>query len=279
MAETGRPPRPMPDDFLTVAVGKTRAELCEIYKAGKRTIARWRDEAAGKSKVRLREAVKLPPNIDELAKGQHIAGLAKMLNMHSATLWTKLKRHRPDLFEMCRVNGRRVKIVHAGIAAQLSYRDKPEGFDEIAAGMSLTQVARHYNASPKTVRKWLETSPQWVRDGMAKAAKERSRAAAINSARNQVRATRKQPNKPGTGFALRYLGDTVREPAIISREKQAMRYLQKFGPCYPMSVHNKALDGYSFKGIRMTAAQIIAEAEKRGWNPDAWREIAQERAA
>lgn len=273
----GRAPRPVPSDFAAVAVGKSRDELCDIYKAGKQTIARWRDEVAGKGKLRIRQPVQLPDNISELAQGKSIAGLAKVLNMHSATLWSVMKKQRPDLFEMCRANGNLAKVRHAVVAAGHATLERPGDFDDVVSGMSIAQAAKHWGCGVKTIHKWLRTSPEWVREGMAKARIERSRAGAINSGRASLR--RQRQGGGGNASVLRYLGDTVHEAPILPRDRQAMRYLQKFGPCYPMSVHNKALDGYSFRGIRMTAAQIIAEAEKRGWNPDAWREIVQERAA
>jgi hypothetical protein len=52
----------------------------------------------------------------------------------------------------------------------------------------------------------------------------------------------------------------------------AMRFLQRFAPCYPRRVFNPKMDGYIFKmrpGV-LTADEIVAEAEKRGWRVDSW---------
>jgi hypothetical protein len=52
----------------------------------------------------------------------------------------------------------------------------------------------------------------------------------------------------------------------------AMRFLQRFAPCYPRRVFDARYNGYIFKmrpGV-LTADEIVAEAEKRGWRVDSW---------
>lgn len=150
----------------------------------------------------------------------------------------------------------------------------PDNLAELCQKYSLREMAKELGWPADTLRHRLKKEHPALHVIACKTG-ERKR---VEAGRAAAEASRKpkppsSPLKPKTcGWKLPMRPDVQTAPKC--RADDAMRYMQRFGPCYPMRVINKVLDGYSFRGIRMTGPQIIAEAQKRGWNPDAWREIA-----
>lgn len=247
--------RPLPDDWREVAATMTPRRLVVHYRTSYRTIKRWMmecpvDTAGGRRGC----GAPVPDDWTDIAPRMTKPLLRKRYRVADLTLerW----------------------IAESGVDVLRPYRaPMPEGFYDVARGSTFAELMRHYRRDLTTIKRWLVDAPDWVKAGMEEARRAACQAGAkagAASARKAKAATQLKPKTSGWKLPMR--PDVQAAPTC--RADEAMRYMQRFGPCYPLRVLNKVLDGYSFRGIRMTAAQIIAEAEKRGWNPNAWREIA-----
>lgn len=257
--------RPLPDDWHILAPTMNRNKLGKHYSAGYRLMARW----ARLSGVRPAVGLGLPGNIDQLAQNRSISELARVMGVCSATLYGAMKRQRPDLFEHCRKVGMKSRKEIGAAKGGMIASPIPGDFADNAMSMTMPQLIEYYKRSRKTINRWLEKQPQSVRDAVLENGQRRRDQAASVGGKNMAR----NRGNGGQPF-LKPMQSKINSHPIISREKQAMRYLQRYAPCYPRSVHHSILEGYLFRGIAMTGAEIIAEATKRGWNPDAWRELA-----
>lgn len=116
-------------------------------------------------------------------------------------------------------------------------------------------------------------------NGLRKAYEGRMRGVAANKAKAAERQAAMPPKPkaaPRRNSVTARLVPIPMQTEARTDVSKAMRYLQRFGACYPRSVERKALHGYIFAlkpGI-LSADDIIAEAKRRGWQPDAWRDLA-----
>jgi hypothetical protein len=190
---------------------------------------------------------------------------------------------RKSLKEICAIYGcgdrtaRRWRVM-CGVYKQNSRKQPfPANIAELCAQYSLREVARQIRWNGDTLRARLKLEyPELhamasANGHLRRAEAGRAASQAMNRPRQPVpKAMRRPPIK------LPRLGITANNDQVqpVKKADKAMRWLQRFGPCYPRRVILPALDDYSFKGCIMTADEIIAEAERRGWEPDAWRKVA-----
>lgn len=257
----GRNRREVPADWHIMAPKMTQLEAAAYYQCGKVRIVRWMAETGikcGRLAPNCRRD--FPANIAELAKGESIPTLAEKLGWGASTLRHRIRREFPDLHAQLVKNGR--EHIATSTSARMKGSDHlrrpiPDDFAHAMRTMNRAQMARHYNAHENTVSKWISQMP----------------ADLVAEYRQRIRAKATAAVK-GT-FALKKLScPTPMQAGVMTLADKAMRWLQRYGPCYPMRIYNKVLDDYSFRGVRMSGQALIAEARKRGWNPDAWRELA-----
>lgn len=246
--------RPIPADWADVAPRSTQLELMAHYRCSDKCVRRWMAESGVNTKGANRRV--WPANIEQIAEGKSVTDIARAIGWSRNTLDQRLKAEYPELHAKAVALG---VSQHAGAVAVR--REVPDGFEAMCGKMSVSQLAMHYRASTVTVRKWLDVRPHCA--ARVDMVASRNMAMAAKRARRQRYAH--APSKPQVGSE---------QVQAVTHVQQAMRYLQRYAPCYPRSVHHPILEGYLFRGVVMTGAEIIAEATKRGWNPDAWRELA-----
>lgn len=257
----GRNRREVPADWHIMAPKMTQLQAAEHYQCGKQRIVRWMAETGikcGRLAPNCRKD--FPANITELAEGQTIPSLAEKLGWSASTLRGRIRQEFPDLHRQLVENGRH-HISEATAermkGSRFLRRPIPDDFAQAMRTLSRSELAQRYRAHEKTISKWVAAMPADV----------------VAEYRNKGRARATAAIKGA--FALKNLSAAGNLQADAKTEAdKAMRWLQRYGPCYPMRIYNKALDDYSFRGIRMSGQALIAEARKRGWNPDAWRELA-----
>lgn len=246
--------RPVPDTFADDARVMTRLQLRLKYVAGYSTIDRWVAEVGQVVRPRLKP---VPADLTaEVAAVLSTEVIAQRYDVHVtvARRWVQElglnKCQRFDLpaniAEIMAENtvrsGAKVLGVHEGTLRRLLRRDRPD-LHKLALRNAAVMLAERNAAMKRVAHDVLRQEPAKPRKLMPRAP----------SGQRQPVPCQSTPK---------------------TRADMAMRWLQRFGPCYPMSVHLKALDDYMILGRRMSAAAVIAEAERRGWQPDAWRQVA-----
>lgn len=257
----GRNRREVPADWHIMAPKMTQLQAAEHYQCGKQRIVRWmRQTGIMCGQIAPNCKKYFPPNIAELAHGQTVTTLSEKLGWSASALRQRIRREFPDLHAHLVENGK--EYTRAATMERMRGNDRfcrpiPDDFAQAMRTLSRKELAQRYRAHQNTISKWVAAMPADV----------------VAEYRNKGRARATAAIKGA--FALKNLSAAGNLQADAKTEAdKAMRWLQRYGPCYPMRIYNKALDDYSFRGIRMSGQALIAEARKRGWNPDAWREIA-----
>lgn len=244
--------RPAPADLERRYMTMKRDELLVYYKCGDSTLARWLKEAGIKRKPSYFASLKksLPANLAELAHGKNLRELAKIIGMTSEYLGHRLQQEAPAVYEHCRANSRRQKPI-------------PDDFAEVGMMLSTSRLAAHYKTGESTIKRWCQMMPlEWQRE---RAAGMQKRSATLN--------------KPAHSRAKMTWAPVARIPeAAGDMASQAARYLQRFysnvfnvGKVYG----KKALeDTYAVGTLRMHRDDMIALAEERGFDINAWRKVA-----
>ena len=270
--------RPCPDDFATVAPTMSQDKLAKHYRCSDLKIKEWLRETGLRSSGKNRPKT-LPADIETLAVGHCIASLAKVLGWSDCTLGKHLLRHKPALHKELRNRGNAISagvMIHTPPPAQPK-KQRPDDFEQRCRWMNKTQLKKHYAVSLLIITRWIEESPPHVAEWVRANGRDACIQLGALGGRAKKIAVGITEKKPRFYPARRPAGQRQPVPcqvAPMSRADMAMRWLQRFGPCYPMRIHLKALDDYMILGCRMPAAAVIAEAERRGWQPDAWRSVA-----
>lgn len=171
-------------------------------------------------------------------------------------------------------------LEEAGLSRHRKYGGKdtlPDNLEELAKTCGMRELARvtgwGYDAlRTRIIKMRPDLYPIIVQNGLAKKAEEGRKAAAQQKLERAAKRSEEKPRKRQT-MQLRKtyvtVGDVQTEAKTMA--DKAMRWLQRYGVCYPMRVHNPKLTDYIFKGTRMSAEAIIREAQARGWDHNAWR--------
>jgi hypothetical protein len=132
--------RPLPDDFATVATGRSKEWACQHYKAGNDTVSRWFEEAGLKAQFKGPKCRPMPDDF--------------------AAVFPTLKNQ----FEVCAHYGATEKVVRrwmneAGLKPhQVQDRPVPDDFAHVAPSMSKTQLGDRYKVSHDVINRWLRLS-------------------------------------------------------------------------------------------------------------------------
>lgn len=237
-----QPQRPLPDDFAARARGKTLKVLRREFGAGTYTIDRWLKI------VGLSHQIKRSPRRCRLAMPSDFAELAAKLSNNALRLHydrsaTTISRWRSQ----------------CGVPDQESYirgvgpRPLPAGFAAQARTMSQYGLERHYGAGTNTVKRWLSET------GITARAATRGFTSHFPKAAVQPAG---DPSVAGRAAQhLRSFYTPVYRAAILSeKEKRKL----------PNRGENMFIVGA--KGA-LPAADVIALAETRGFDPRAWARI------
>lgn len=244
--------RPVPDDWHQIAPKFSQWALMNRYSASSLTVKRWVLQTGVKLST-YEHNRPLPDNLETIAVGHTFKSLAGLLGRGDTQLRKMLSATHPALYAQLVENGRKAMLTAA--------RPIPGDFRvSVRAGLTRSKLCDLYSCSETVLRRWLNIAgPEYIR-----MVNEAGAAAIVRNGRNSRQRYAHAPSKPQVGSE---------QVQAVTHVQQAMRYLQRYAPCYPRSVHHPILEGYLFRGIAMTGAEIIAEATKRGWNPDAWRQI------
>lgn len=203
----------------------------------------------------------LPDNIDELAKGRSIANLAKLLGWPHGSLMKRLKADRPDLHAACAWVGNCSSATALAKTQPPTPLTPPDDFELMCYRLTLTGLAQHYRRHPGTIRRWLGGVSADARDAVARNATY-ARSDGGKQGANKRHDHRKQPQ-------LRQINSDMSDQRPMSQADMAMRWLQKFGVCYPRRIHGDQYGGYVFSLCQtvLTGDELVAEAKRRGWQP------------
>ena len=240
-------PVAMPADFPEKGRRMSREEAMRHYGVSQRIMVRWRKEAG----IRTHASKKRPPR----PLPADFLEIAPTLSYAAAE-----KRWKAGAIQI------RTWYRDAGIGPARATRWKPipEGFAEIAPTMRLYDLARRYEVQPETVRRWcyrLQIEPM------------RRRPKSEPFKRQTKPKTRKLPLR-----GVMVLPTLSRMPERdSSREGQAADHLRRYCAVYRCTETGAADQKGKFWRVGnavKTGAELIAQAERHGWNPDAWMEIA-----
>lgn len=251
--------RPAPSDFAEHAAAMTDIELCAHYRAGIYVVRRWREEAG----VKRDRARAMPDDFATVANTM----TTEQLMRHYRARHAIVKRWLADIGEK-----REKRLLRAPVPADFMAQCKING---------KTRLRAIYKCSERQIEYWLQEAGDSARALVATAGARAMveagrRNAALQKAARQAAAKDAPKRNPvamkPTGWKLPVMKDVQTLP--VSKADQAMRWLQRKGPCYPLRIYGANLPGYRFAGRLWQADELIAEAERRGWQPDAWRSVA-----
>jgi len=175
----------------------------------------------------------------------------------------------------------------------------PDDFAALAPTMSAVALARHYECSNAKITRWLadtglSRTHQTRFSTVAQPPENFARVAPTMTLRELMDTFDRgscvikrwcatvgvEPRRKAVvNFVSR--GNRIPPPPVVFRDLtragQAAEYLLRFGPIYRCN----ALGGadakgefWSRSGFVLTGEEVIARAERLGWEPDAWRRIA-----
>ncbi|WP_333571336.1 hypothetical protein [Sphingomonas sp.] len=232
--------RPMPDDFTQLALQKSRQQLIVHYRAGADTVTRWLNELSSSERPANwtgRPRIEIPADFQESAALLGNPALAEKYGCGKSTI----------------IRWRRELGVKAP-RRPLEGRDRsppPAGFAEVARTTSVEMLCVRYRVERRRVLRWLRET------GFAP--KPNKLVVMQNMGKRNVAAAQVAP--------------TNRDMSLAGR---AADFLQKRGPIFRCDFIGRFKLGgthWKWRGKAHTAAEIIAAAAERGFDPDAWKQI------
>lgn len=137
----------------------------------------------------------------------------------------------------------------SGVPSKKSRRNSdpaPADFAKVAPVLTKRELRARYHRADPTLNRWLqETGASYGR------------------------------NAPPPGIRPAQATTTL-PPPVLGRAVQAAEFLLKFGPvsrCNADGTFNPCGDHWRRSSSVLCAAEIIARAERQGFDPDAWREV------
>jgi hypothetical protein len=145
-------------------------------------------------------------------------------------------------------------------------RPVPDDFADVAPTMPILRLQAHYGVGENVVRRWeAETGikAQRLRSAPGEGKRHRAKLAAVRG---------------------RYVAPvTPRQAApLAGREEEAAQYLRRRDFVFRCGDKGGADAGgkfWRFGNVVLTGAELIGRAQRHGWNPDEWRQIAGQAAA
>lgn len=234
--------RPVPADFAEVYGTMPRHELAAHYKCSNRKITEWAQELGVKNAKR--------PVPADFAQ-RHAELTNKALRAHYQATSSTITRW----------------IREAGVSKQNVFKLPPD-IDELVAGHSYITLAEALGCGRDALRNRIMRDRPDLH-AVIVATSRHLAAIAGAEARRKLIATRRIPIS-APKIKVTRATDNASTQADLARA-----YLQRFGPCYSAKFSAQPQrGGYFFKGLHYTDQALIAEAKRRGWEPDAWRRLA-----
>lgn len=132
----------------------------------------------------------------------------------------------------------------------------------VDAGANVTELAEKFEVSVRTMPGWLkEMDPKLFE-------KARDNGNAYKWTHGQRKASQKAAMLYAQEKRARAARERLLNPAPVvdlCGVTKAMRWLQRYGVCFPMRVRERSAKDYFFKGNRISASQVLEEATSRGW--------------
>jgi hypothetical protein len=151
----------------------------------------------------------------------------------------------------------------------------PSNIAELCEAYGVREIARMIGWSCDTLRAKLKKErPDLHAKAVANGIAKRSANAYANAEKASKKAKLVQVAKRRAS-PLYKIQIKRHDDAAIKEADKARAYLQRFGPCFSDAYSaNPGRGGYWFRGNHFETDALIAEAYRRGWKPDGWREIA-----
>lgn len=250
----------MPADFVaSVQAGETNVRLCARYGVSGPTVRRWRAECGAANAAIVLRA--LPEDFAETAAGQTIQWLCR----HYGASVNVVRRWRRQTGLEAMPQDDRLQRARAAWMIPA-----PADLAEHARSKGVVALSRHYRRDERVVRRWLDEAgiePFKAPSGPPKGPPR------VRTPKRKA-ASRKRPNPPGTVFIAQAINHTALKSG---REEDAAQHLRRFCAVYRCTERGGADAKGKFWRVGnavLTAAELIARAERKGWSPDAWERIA-----
>lgn len=169
-------------------------------------------------------------------------------------------------------------IIEAGFAPKNKGNQKmflPDNIADLCEIYSIRELAKVIGWSCDTLRAKLKKErPDLHVKATANGYAKRSANAYANAAAARKQAKLVQLSKRRTSPIYKIHIKRHDDSAIKEADK-ARAYLQRFGACFSDAYSaNPGRGGYWFRGNHFETDALIAEAYRRGWKPDGWKELA-----
>lgn len=244
--------RPVPADFTALAPTMPVKALARHYRTGSEAVHRWLGET-GISSALPRELRQIPADFHTQAPLMTRHSLAKHYQTNASVIERWIAESGVKVIE-----GRRCDATPV-----------PDDFAELAARMVLTELADHYDINHKAVERWFRDTgvPRLVRP------RGRPRIATATKKPTVRLAVHRSFAGPKSSFINRLNRDD-------SLEGQAADHLRHYCAVYRCTEKGGVVDDraslthWRYGNAVLTGAELVARAERMGFDPEAWRRIA-----
>lgn len=237
-------PRPCPADFAVNAPVMTRDQLLRHYKTGTAVLDRWIKEIGGRQRHTNAPGQRsAPADFSQFCDIETVPELMKRYGCGTKAV----ARWRRDVGGEPKRNSANTPL------------PVPADFMANAAVMTERQIREHYGRAVATIRKWCAATGVKPRPA--------ARGFAVTKQSFQPRLV---PNRATAKPLVAY-----KDP---SRAGEAAEYLRHFGPvfrCTPTGKQDPNGTHWNRGGRTiLTDDELIGRAERNGWAPDAWKDLA-----
>lgn len=186
----------------------------------------------------------------------------------------------------------------ANTAAMLKLqRPMPDDFREVAPGLTINQLQKHYGCGPDAVKRWRQeagfaTSAPIIARGPRRSMPDSfalvARGMTMKQLRDRFAASEAlvrrwcaeagvEPRRAGYAYFRQVQPRALPDARDNSRAGMAAQYLQKFGSVVRCDAEGRVdpRGTHWLRGGRyvLTDDEIMDRARRNGWQPDQWREV------
>ena len=225
--------------------------LIARYGVAKTTLTRWRRQF-GVKKHGGGGSVQLPVPPDFAERAPRATNLALARHYHRSLMI--IARWRKEAGIPCRRPQRKP------VEPRRRYRvPAPVDFAATAAGLSVTALAQHYGQDRKVVQRWLDEAGIVLERAVPVPKVNRGGRRAISG---------RGPGRPPL---------SRNAPLPSGRVEEAAQHLRRFTPVYrcgPKGAADPKGKFWRYGAAVLTPAEMVARAERHGFDADAWRRVA-----
>jgi hypothetical protein len=211
---------------------------------------------------------------------------ADFVEVAATMTWLALKEH-----YRCGERTLHRWMLESNVSQTRKRRELPDNVAELAKTMCVSEIAEAIGWKRSTLRERLAKEQPKIYAMAVNNGYDRQREGQLKgAAANKLKAERhprivekRKPAARGPRYNYTPSRATVGTEQAMPKTTAdlAARFLQGYAPCYPRRIYDPKFphgssgpqyDGYIFKmrpGV-LTADEIVAEAEKRGWRVDSW---------